>query len=37
MARVSCGRHAGELGEKGDEKAAVEVGSSDRFIHEVGS
>ena len=28
---------ASELGEKGDEKVMVKVGSSDGFIHEVGS
>jgi hypothetical protein len=37
MARASCGRRAGEVGEKDDEKAAVEEGNSDGFILEVGS
>lgn len=36
MARMSCGRRAGKLGEECDEKAAVEEGNSDGFILEVG-
>jgi hypothetical protein len=36
MARASCGRRAGEVGEKGDKKAAVEEGNSDGFILKAG-
>jgi hypothetical protein len=36
MARVSCGRRAGKLGEECDKKAVVEKGNSAGFILEVG-